>query len=162
MPEYSTILTETLDRVGLVRLNRPQVMNALSRLLLEELMDAMAGFDSAEGIGAIVVTGNERAFAAGADVKEMADASAVEMFLCDQISLFDRIRSIKKPIIAAVSGFCLGGGCELAMSCDMIVAAEFGVFWPAGDQFRRDPWRRRNAAPDTRCRKDYRHGNDPE
>lgn len=128
MPEYSTILTETLNRVGLVRLNRPQVMNALSRLLLQELMDALAGFDAAEGIGALVITGDGRAFAAGADVKELADASAVEMLLNDQVSLFDRIRSIKKPVIAAVSGFCLGGGCELAMSCDMIVAAESARF----------------------------------
>lgn len=128
MPEYSTILTEVHERVGLVRLNRPQALNALNKALLEELTQALADFDAQEAIGAMVVTGNERAFAAGADIKEMAEASAVEMLLRDQISLFDRLQQIHKPVIAAVSGFCLGGGCELAMACDMIVASETARF----------------------------------
>jgi enoyl-CoA hydratase len=128
MIPYTTILTEIHGRVGLVRLNRPQVMNALNGTLTGELMEALSGFDAEEAIGAMVLTGNERAFAAGADIKEMADASAIEMLLRDSISRFDRIRQIKKPVIAAVSGYCLGGGNELAMSCDMIVASETARF----------------------------------
>jgi enoyl-CoA hydratase len=122
------ILTEIHERVGLIRLNRPQAFNALSRILLEELMLALADFDGAERVGAMVITGNERAFAAGADITEMANASTVEMFLSDPIALFDRIRTVKKPVIAAVCGYCLGGGCELALSCDMIIAAENARF----------------------------------
>jgi len=128
MSEPTTILVETRERVGLVRLNRPQAKNALNSVLMQELMDALAAFDADPDIGAIVITGNESAFAAGADIKEMADASAIEMFLRDNISRFDRIRQIRKPVIAAVAGWCLGGGNELAMSCDMIVAAENARF----------------------------------
>jgi enoyl-CoA hydratase len=128
MTDYSMILPEVRDRVGLVRLNRPQAMNALNGALMTELMQALEAFDADEQIGAMVITGNERAFAAGADVKELADASAVQMLLHDQIGQFDRIRHIHKPLIAAVSGWCLGGGNELAMSCDMIVAAENARF----------------------------------
>jgi enoyl-CoA hydratase len=128
MTEYSTILVERQQSVGLIRLNRPQALNALNNQLIEELMIALAVFDADPEIGAMVITGNERAFAAGADIKEMADASAVEMLRNDHISQFDRIMSIKKPVIAAVSGWCLGGGNELAMSCDMIVAAETARF----------------------------------
>ena len=128
MAEYENIVTETHGRVGLVRLNRPKAMNALSSALVEELMDALHVFDQDEQIGVLVITGNERAFAAGADIKEMVDASAVEMLLKDTISKFDRIRQVSKPVIAAVSGWCLGGGCELAMSCDMIVASESARF----------------------------------
>jgi enoyl-CoA hydratase len=128
MADYENILVERKERVGLVRLNRPQALNALNSALVGELMEAVEGLDTDETIGAVVVTGNERAFAAGADIKEMAGASAVEMLLHDNISLFDRIREIKKPVIAAVSGWCLGGGNELAMSCDMIVASESARF----------------------------------
>jgi enoyl-CoA hydratase len=128
MPEYTAILTETHGDVGLVRLNRPQALNALNNTLVRELMDALAAFDEDAEIGAMIITGSDRAFAAGADIKEMQDASAVEMLTADRISQFDRIRSIKKPVIAAVSGWCLGGGNELAMSCDMIVAAETARF----------------------------------
>jgi len=128
VPEYSSILTEVYGRVGLVRLNRPGVMNALNATLMSELMDSLAAFDRDDGIGALVITGNERVFAAGADIKEMANASPIDMFLKDHVSLYDRMRGIKKPVIAAVSGFCLGGGCELAMSCDMIIAAENARF----------------------------------
>lgn len=125
---YETILTETHNRVGLVRLNRPQALNALNATLMEELMGALEDFDAEAGIGCIVITGSERAFAAGADIKEMAQASAVDMLLRDNISRFDRLRQIKKPVIAAVSGWCLGGGNELAMSCDMLVASESARF----------------------------------
>jgi len=128
MSEYTTIITEVHERVGLVRLNRPQAMNALNATLMGELMEALAAFEDDENIGAMLVTGSERVFAAGADIKEMADASAVEMLLRDSISKFDRVRLLRKPIIAAVSGWCLGGGCELAMSCDMIVASETARF----------------------------------
>jgi len=125
---YSTILIEVRGRVGLIRLNRPEAMNALNDQLLGELMAALATFDSDDTIGAMVITGSEKAFAAGADIKAMVGASAVEMIKGSFVELFDGIRRIKKPVIAAVSGFALGGGCELAMSCDMIVASEKAKF----------------------------------
>jgi enoyl-CoA hydratase len=125
---YEFILTEVHEQVGLIRLNRPKALNALSSGLRGELMDALVGFQMDASIGAIVITGDERAFAAGADIKEMADASAVDMIQKDSIGSFDRIQHIRKPIIAAVSGWCLGGGNELAMSCDMIVASETARF----------------------------------
>ena len=128
MTAYETILTEVHGRVGLVRLNRPKVRNALNALLLNELMDALAAFDAEETVGAMVITGDERVFAAGADIKEMASASAVDMLRLDYVSPFEHIRRIKKPVIAAVSGWCLGGGNELAMSCDMIIASETAKF----------------------------------
>jgi enoyl-CoA hydratase len=125
---YTTILTETRGRVGLITLNRPQAMNALNRTLLSELVSALTAFDSDEAVGAMVITGSQRAFAAGADIKEMAEASAVEMLTSSFVELFDGIRNVRKPVIAAVSGYALGGGCELAMSCDMIVASETAKF----------------------------------
>lgn len=125
---YEFILTEVHDRVGLVRLNRPKALNALSSGLTRELMDALLAFEADEAIGAIVITGDERAFAAGADIKEMSEASAVEMLQRDMIGNFDAIQKVTKPVIAAVSGWCLGGGNELAMSCDMIVASETARF----------------------------------
>jgi enoyl-CoA hydratase len=128
MVEYSSILVEKRGRVGLIQLNRPKALNALDNTLLRELMAALSDFDKQDSVGAIVLTGDERAFAAGADIKEMADASAVDMLQRDSISTFDGIRGIKKPVIAAVSGWCLGGGNELAMSCDMIVASETARF----------------------------------
>lgn len=128
MAAYEAILVETRQRVGLARLNRPQALNALNNQLIKELMDALTGFDDDNTVGAMVITGSERAFAAGADIKEMTDATAVEMLRRDHISLFDRIINIKKPVLAAVSGWCLGGGNELAMSCDMIVASESARF----------------------------------
>ncbi len=128
MAEYETILVETRQRVGLVQLNRPQALNALNNQLIRELMEALTAFDTDDAIGAMVIAGSERAFAAGADIKEMADASAVEMLRADHISLFDSIMNITKPVLAAVSGWCLGGGNELAMSCDMIVASETARF----------------------------------
>lgn len=128
MSSYETILIETHERVGLVRLNRPKALNALNSTLMREIMDALSDFDANDSIGAMVITGNERAFAAGADIKEMVDASAVDMLQREHIESLDRITQIKKPVIAAVSGWCLGGGNELAMSCDMIVASESARF----------------------------------
>jgi enoyl-CoA hydratase len=125
---YTCILTEIRGRVGLVTLNRPQAMNALNYTILVELMDALAAYDSDEAVGAMVISGNERTFAAGADIKEMVEASPVDMLERSIIPLFDRMRTIKKPVIAAVSGWALGGGCELAMTCDMIVASESAKF----------------------------------
>jgi enoyl-CoA hydratase len=125
---YTSILVETRGRVGLITLNRPQALNALNQSLLSELMQALAAFDTDEAIGAIVITGSERAFAAGADIKEMADASEDEMRQRGFVDLFDGIRRVKKPVIVAVSGFALGGGCELALACDIIVASETAKF----------------------------------
>lgn len=125
---YTSILTETRGRVGLITLNRPQALNSLNRQLLSELMQALAALDADPAIGAIVISGSERVFAAGADIKEMADASLVDILSNGFIELFDEIRRIKKPVIASVSGFALGGGCELALSCDMIVASETAQF----------------------------------
>jgi enoyl-CoA hydratase len=126
---YEFILSEVRGRVGLVTLNRPQALNALNHQLLEELMDALAAFERHDTVGAMVVTGNEKAFAAGADIKEMAAKAGGRMRATDHVAVFSRILSVQKPVIAAVSGYALGGGCELAMSCDMIVAsgtAKFG------------------------------------
>ena len=125
---YTSILTEARGRVGLVSLNRPQALNALNRALLAELLEALLAFDADGGIGAMVITGSPRVFAAGADIKEMAEASSVDMLTNGFIELFDGLRRIKKPVIAAVSGFALGGGCELALSCDLIVASETAQF----------------------------------
>ena len=128
MSEENLVLTEVRGRVGLASLNRPQARNALSSELVIELMDALQVFDSSPEVGAMVITGDERAFAAGADIKGMMNATPVEMLMSDRISQFDRIRQIKKPVIAAVSGWCLGGGNELALSCDMVVASESARF----------------------------------
>jgi len=125
---YEFILTETRGRVGLITLNRPQVMNALNHQLVIEVMDALEAFDKDDHAGAMVITGNEKAFAAGADIKEMANQSAQQIKDSDHVAAFSRIMKIQKPVIAAVSGYALGGGCELAMSCDMIVASESAKF----------------------------------
>lgn len=125
---YEMIRTETRGRVGLITLNRPQVMNALNNQLMREAMDALEAFDKNDTIGAMVITGNEKAFAAGADIKEMANKSIQQMMDTDHIAVFGRIRTIRKPVIAAVSGWVLGGGCEIALSCDMIVASATAMF----------------------------------
>jgi enoyl-CoA hydratase len=125
---YEMILTEMRGRVGLITLNRPQAMNALNNQLMRELMDALEAFDKNDAIGAMVITGNEKAFAGGADIKEMADKSIQQMMDTDHIAVFGRIRTIRKPVIAAVSGWVLGGGCEIALSCDMVVASESAKF----------------------------------
>jgi enoyl-CoA hydratase len=125
---YKNIKTETEGQIAIVSLNRPQVLNALNHELMSELSEALEAFDADESIRVIILTGGERAFAAGADIKEMCEEGAVSILLKDRLATWDRIRFIKKPIIAAVSGFALGGGCELAMTCDMIVASESAQF----------------------------------
>ena len=125
---YEYILTRQEGRVGVVQFNRPKALNALNRGLMAELLDALEGFDGDNKVGCMVVTGNERAFAAGADIKEMATATPAGMLDNPFINYWDRLQRIGKPIIAAVSGFALGGGCELAMACDMIVASETAQF----------------------------------
>jgi len=127
--DYKTILVATNEKgFATVQLNRPQVLNALNREVMDELVSALESLDQDDSIKCIIITGNEKAFAAGADIKEMADATAVEMLVRDQLSKWDRIRKIKKPLIAAVSGFALGGGCELTMLCDIIIASETATF----------------------------------
>jgi len=120
----SYLLLSRESGVAVVQFNRPEVLNALNMKLMAELVDSLEALDKDDEIRCIVLTGNEKAFAAGADIKEMADASAVEMVKRDQFARWDRIRKIKKPIIAAVSGFALGGGCELMMTCDIVIASE--------------------------------------
>ena len=122
------ILTRTEDRVGVVTLNRPEVLNALSLELMQQLVAALERFDNDPDIHVIVLTGQEKAFAAGADIGDMADASVFEMYERNQFARWTRIKQIRKPIIAAVSGFALGGGCELAMHCDIIIASESARF----------------------------------
>jgi enoyl-CoA hydratase len=129
MSEYQDILVETpVPGVGLIRLNRPQAMNALRRQLMNELVEAATTFDDDPAIGAMVVTGSDSFFSAGADIKEMAGASAVEMMRGGMIESWNRLGAIRKPLIAAVSGHCLGGGNELAMMCDIMLAAENAKF----------------------------------
>lgn len=122
------ILTETHGRVALIRLNRPKALNALCDQLMAELGAALLAFDADPGIGAIVLTGSERAFAAGADIKEMKDRVYPAVVMDDFIARWEIILQVKKPVIAAVAGFALGGGCELAMMCDLIVAADSAKF----------------------------------
>jgi enoyl-CoA hydratase len=125
---YTSILVETRGRAGLITLNRPQAMNALNNRLMRELMDALEAFDRDDAVGAMVIAGNEKAFAAGADIKEMAGKTIHEMMDGDPLAAFGRIRTIRKPVIAAVSGWALGGGFEIALSCDMIVASDSAKF----------------------------------
>ncbi|NML33883.1 enoyl-CoA hydratase [Paraburkholderia antibiotica] len=126
---YENILVETRGRVGLITLNRPKALNALNDALMDELGVALREFDADDAIGAIVVTGSEKAFAAGADIGMMASYTYMDVYKGDYITRnWETIRSIRKPIIAAVAGFALGGGCELAMMCDMIFAADTARF----------------------------------
>lgn len=128
MTSYETIEVETHGRVGLIRLNRPQALNALNALLINEVDCALAGFEADDGVGCVVITGSEKAFAAGADIKEMKDKSFADAYLSDFIGRWDTVARARKPIIAAVAGFALGGGCELAMMCDFIIAADTAQF----------------------------------
>lgn len=126
---YDTILTEKRGAVGLITLNRPEALNALSSPLMAELAQALDGFEAEDDVGAIVLTGNEKAFAAGADIKEMQNKSYMDVYLSDFItSGWERILMCRKPVVAAVAGYALGGGCELAMMCDFIIAADNAKF----------------------------------
>ncbi len=128
MAEYETILTERRGRVGLITLNRPQALNALNRTVMKEVTGALAAFDADNGIGCIVLTGSEKAFAAGADIKEMLDLDHTEVLLKDWFAGWAGVAAVRKPIIAAVGGYALGGGCELALMCDIIIAADNAKF----------------------------------
>lgn len=125
---YENIVVSTEDAVAIITLNRPEVLNALNRATMDELVDALETFDRDEAVRCVILTGNERAFAAGADINEFRGASPVQMLTGYRFQQWERIRRFPKPIIAAVSGYCLGGGCELAMVCDIIVAAETARF----------------------------------
>jgi enoyl-CoA hydratase len=125
---YENIVFESEPPVGIIRLNRPKVMNALSFGVLREIVDALEAFDKDDRIKVSIITGNDDAFSAGADIKELSDATPVELILRNQFALWDRLKKTAKPIIGAVSGYALGGGCELAMCCDMIVASETARF----------------------------------
>ena len=125
---YETILVETRGKVGLIRLNRPKALNALNSQILAEVIDAAKAFDENARVGCLIVTGSEKAFAAGADIKEMQDKTYPEMYAGDFFSGWDEFNRIRKPVIAAVAGYALGGGCELAMMCDFIIAADSAKF----------------------------------
>jgi enoyl-CoA hydratase len=123
-----TIIVERHGRVGIVRLNRPQALNALNATLRNELLGAVEAFDADAEVGCILITGSDKAFAAGADIKEMADKSYIDIFRADYAADYERLTRVRKPVIAAVAGFALGGGCELAMMCDFIIAADNAKF----------------------------------
>ncbi|WP_457153986.1 enoyl-CoA hydratase [Mesorhizobium sp. P5_C1] len=125
---YETIVTEARGKVGLITLNRPQALNALNSQILAELVAAVNGFGADAGIGAMVITGSEKAFAAGADIKEMQAISYVDAYCQDFFVGWEEFTRARKPIIAAVAGYALGGGCELAMMCDFIIAADTAKF----------------------------------
>lgn len=125
---YEQILVFAEGPIGRIQLNRPKALNALNSQLMSELVDALQRFEKDPAIRCLLLHGDERAFAAGADIKEMVDQSAIDMYQRDFISLWDAVYRIKKPIVAAVSGFALGGGCELAMACDIIIASETARF----------------------------------
>ncbi|MDV2987536.1 UNVERIFIED_CONTAM: enoyl-CoA hydratase [Methylobacteriaceae bacterium AG10] len=125
---FETILTDTRGRVLLVTLNRPQALNAINRQLATEVIEAVTRADADPGIGCIVLTGSPRAFAAGADIKEMQAATYAEMYGGDHFAAWDRFTAVRTPILAAVAGYALGGGCELAMMCDVILAADTAMF----------------------------------
>ena len=128
MTDWKTIIVERHDRVGLITLNRPEALNALNLELMHELVAAACELDDDTGIGAIVITGAGKAFAAGADIKEMVDKDSVEMYAADWFSGWSRFTAVRTPMIAAVSGYALGGGCELAMMCDIVIAGDTAKF----------------------------------
>lgn len=128
MPEFIIVRKMSEGAVAHIQLNRPEALNALNPKMMSELGESLRQMDDDDSIKVVVISGNEKAFAAGADIKQMADKNAVEMYMADQLDPLDSIRKMKKPVIAAVNGFALGGGCELAMLCDMIIASETAQF----------------------------------
>jgi enoyl-CoA hydratase len=126
--EFIKVNPQYAKHIALIELNRPKELNALNRQLMREIRDALKSLDEEDTVRVVILTGGEKVFAAGADIKQMADATAISMLNIDQFSTWDQIKKNKKPIIAAVSGFALGGGCELAMTCDMIIASETAQF----------------------------------
>ncbi|MBV1904600.1 MAG: enoyl-CoA hydratase [Pseudomonadales bacterium] len=124
----NVVLSEVKGRVGLITFNRPDALNAVNTEVMQQLISIAQDFDKNENIGSIVITGNEKAFVAGADIKEMQDKSYMDMFTADNLASWDRFTAIRTPMIAAVSGFALGGGCEIAMMCDIIFAADNAKF----------------------------------
>ncbi|MBL0310652.1 MAG: enoyl-CoA hydratase/isomerase family protein [Bacteroidetes bacterium] len=126
--EFIKVNPQLEKHIALIELHRPKELNALNRQLMLEVLEALKTLDNDDNVRVIILTGGEKVFAAGADIKQMAEASAIDMLTMDQFSTWDQIRKTKKPIIAAVSGFALGGGCELAMTCDMIIASETARF----------------------------------
>ncbi|MGB9654733.1 MAG: enoyl-CoA hydratase-related protein, partial [Pseudolabrys sp.] len=125
---YQNIVVEAKGRVGIIRLNRPQALNALNKALIDELTKVVDAFDADDKIGCMLITGNEKAFAAGADIKEMADKPFIEAYLGDFVSNWNAVAKARKPVVAAVAGFALGGGCELALACDIRIASENAKF----------------------------------
>jgi enoyl-CoA hydratase len=125
---HQNIIVETKGRVGLIRLNRPNALNALNSAMMVEIAAAVDAFEADAGVGCLVVTGSEKAFAAGADIKEMANMSYMDAFMGNFTATWDRLAHARKPVVAAVAGFALGGGCELAMQCDIIIAADTAKF----------------------------------
>jgi len=125
---YETILVETRGHVGLITLNRPNALNALNAALIAELSSAIDAFEDDQRVRCLILTGSEKAFAAGADIKEMASLTFVDAFMRDYAEALDRVARTRKPVVAAVAGYCLGGGCELAMMCDIVIAADSARF----------------------------------
>ena len=125
---YENIVVETKGRVGVIRLNRPNALNALNAALMAEVTQAVGAFEADANIGCMLITGSEKAFAAGADIKEMADKTFIDAFGSDFAGSWDRVSRARKPVVAAVAGFALGGGCELAMQCDIVIAADTAKF----------------------------------
>ena len=155
---YDNVIVDKDGAIAVVTLNRPQALNALSYGLVKDLSLAMQELDQDPEVRVIVVTGGEKVFAAGADIKEMADKGPFDAMVQERLAYRDKINKISKPVIAAVIGFALGGGCELAMSCDIIVASENRALRPTGSQSGHHPRQRRHPAVDARARQTSRHG----